>query len=298
TYVSAPWGDEYSANEISSQGDGQDNLHFAGLDHDAESNTDHAMFRQYSPTQGRWMSPDPYTGSYDFSDPQSLNRYAYVGNSPLGATDPTGLDGEVGGAGGCVGAVVFLGGNVGADANCAFGFLIHWLSGGPKFKGSLQPRPSNGNWDEQGAYYHSPYSSIASMIGDVGGLSTPGCEFGSCGSSFLNQTPIKENKTLQQKIAELAAAGVFVGPFETKYSPFHKGQITLRDNNWFCSQHVALDQGSGSGGHPVTGEYHYDLVNPWKLTPVTTYWHTLLDLVPDKIQDRFPSFPTGSDLCK
>jgi hypothetical protein len=124
------------------------------------------------------------------------------------------------------------------------------------------------------------------------------CEFGACGSGFLDQTPIKENKTLQQKISELAAAGIFVGPFETKHSPFHKGQITLRDNNWFCSQHVALNQGSGSGGHPVTGEYHYDLVNPWKLTPVTTYWHTILDLVPDKIQDRFPSFPTGSDLCK
>lgn len=124
------------------------------------------------------------------------------------------------------------------------------------------------------------------------------CEFGACGSSFLNQTQINENKTLQQKIAELEAAGVYVGPLETKYSPFHKGQITLRDNKWFCSQHVALDQGSGSGGKPVTGEYHYDLVNPWAYIPTSTVFHTLYDLIPDKIQDRFPKFLTGSDLCK
>jgi hypothetical protein len=34
------------------------------------------------------MSPDPAGGS--LSDPQTLNRYAYVRNSPLAATDPTG----------------------------------------------------------------------------------------------------------------------------------------------------------------------------------------------------------------
>jgi RHS repeat-associated protein len=64
---------------------------FATLDHDTESNTDHAQFRQYSPTQGRWLSPDPYDGSYDFTNPQSFNRYAYVYNNPLTFTDPTGL---------------------------------------------------------------------------------------------------------------------------------------------------------------------------------------------------------------
>ena len=32
------------------------------------------------------MSPDPYNGSYDLSNPQSLNRYSYVGNMPVGFT--------------------------------------------------------------------------------------------------------------------------------------------------------------------------------------------------------------------
>ena len=66
---------------------------FATLERDAESGLDHAMFRQYSSTQGRWMSPDPYNGSYDFSNPQSFNRYAYVKNNPLSMVDPSGLSG-------------------------------------------------------------------------------------------------------------------------------------------------------------------------------------------------------------
>ncbi|WP_263418904.1 RHS repeat-associated core domain-containing protein [Terriglobus albidus] len=173
---SAPFGQIFT-------GGSNDPYKFTGKERDQESGLDYSTFRMYASTVGRWMSPDPYLGSIDLSNPQSLNRYAYVGNSPLTTIDPTGLDGvgAAGGAGGCLGAVVTGGANVGADASCVFGFLTHWLFSGPKFKGSLEPRPSNGNWDEQGAYHHSPYSSIASMIGDVGGLSAPGCDFGACG---------------------------------------------------------------------------------------------------------------------
>jgi RHS repeat-associated protein len=86
SYVSYPWGEGYSASGADS-----DPYHFAMLDHDSESFTEHAQFRQYSSTQGRWMSPDPYDGSYDATDPQSLNRYGYVLNNPLGFVDPIGL---------------------------------------------------------------------------------------------------------------------------------------------------------------------------------------------------------------
>ena len=82
--------------------------HFAGLDEDGSLSTglSHASFRDYSSVQARWMNPDPYDGSYNLSDPQSLNRYAYVENNPLFASDPSGQDmidiftGEGGGGGG------------------------------------------------------------------------------------------------------------------------------------------------------------------------------------------------------
>jgi RHS repeat-associated protein len=67
-----------------------DASHFATLDHDYE--TDHALFRRYSNAQARMMSPDPCSGSYDFSNPQSFSRYAYALNNPLSNVDPSGRE--------------------------------------------------------------------------------------------------------------------------------------------------------------------------------------------------------------
>jgi RHS repeat-associated protein len=50
-----------------------------------------AMARRYS-VGGRFSQPDPYGGSYNFADPQSFNRYAYVGGDPVNRRDPSGLD--------------------------------------------------------------------------------------------------------------------------------------------------------------------------------------------------------------
>ena len=69
-YTSLAFGDDYTANVSGSYGD-QDNNHYAQLDRDAESNTDHALYRQYYNTWGRWMSPDPDNGSYDISNPRA-----------------------------------------------------------------------------------------------------------------------------------------------------------------------------------------------------------------------------------
>ena len=38
------------------------------------------------------MSPDPYYGSYDINNPQSMNRYSYALNMPLSFVDPSGRD--------------------------------------------------------------------------------------------------------------------------------------------------------------------------------------------------------------
>src|SRR5439155_24672473 len=56
--------------------------------------SDEAMFRRFNRWHSRFDQPDPYEGSYDLSDPQSLNRYAYTQNDPANFVDPTGLDSQ------------------------------------------------------------------------------------------------------------------------------------------------------------------------------------------------------------
>jgi RHS repeat-associated protein len=60
-----------------------------GKERDAESGLDYFGARYNSSSMGRFMSPDPLGG--DLTNPQSLNKYAYVLNNPLTNTDPTGL---------------------------------------------------------------------------------------------------------------------------------------------------------------------------------------------------------------
>jgi RHS repeat-associated protein len=67
-----------------------DKLFFTTYERDAESGNDYAMARTYINRLGRFSSPDPLSG--DTSDPQSLNRYTYVRNVPVGAMDPSGMD--------------------------------------------------------------------------------------------------------------------------------------------------------------------------------------------------------------
>jgi len=51
------------------------------------------MFRRHNRWHSRFDQPDPYDGSYDFTEPQSFNRYSYVQNDPVNFVDPTGLCG-------------------------------------------------------------------------------------------------------------------------------------------------------------------------------------------------------------
>jgi RHS repeat-associated protein len=91
TSYSLPYGDALSVS-----GSDTDPQHFALLDHDggASSGLEHAAYREYHATSGRWLSPDPYSGSYSLSSPQSMNRYVYALNNPLTMVDPLGLDAE------------------------------------------------------------------------------------------------------------------------------------------------------------------------------------------------------------
>jgi RHS repeat-associated protein len=62
---------------------------FTAQERDDETGLDFMHARYHSSTQGRFTSVDPLSGHP--VAPQSWNGYAYVGNSPLNATDPTGM---------------------------------------------------------------------------------------------------------------------------------------------------------------------------------------------------------------
>jgi RHS repeat-associated protein len=85
SYTSLPFGDGLTAS-----GSDTDAYHYVRQDSDT-ADLQHATYREFSSVQGRWFRPDPDDGSYDITDPQSLNRYSYAGNSPTVLTDPSGL---------------------------------------------------------------------------------------------------------------------------------------------------------------------------------------------------------------
>jgi RHS repeat-associated protein len=167
TYSYTPYGEL-----LSSSGTG-DAYMFSGLEWDSEINSYHAQYRQMMGVEGRWLTTDPYRGSYDWGDPQSLNRYAYVNGRAMWATDRSGLDGDpftVVMMGYCThtfgvgcfspGAVigVVAAAVVGVLAEITHGFGL-W--GKPAFHGSLKPRP---NAHDDGCNLVTPASTSSQAI--------------------------------------------------------------------------------------------------------------------------------------
>jgi RHS repeat-associated protein len=82
----APFGEQYATS-------GTSDASFTGQNADTTSTLYDFTFREHSPSQGRWISPDPAgVAVADITNPQSWNRYAYVLGSPLNMIDPSGLD--------------------------------------------------------------------------------------------------------------------------------------------------------------------------------------------------------------
>ena len=68
-------------------------MSFTGQNSDTNAGLYDFTFREYSPSQGRWVSPDPAgADAADPTTPQSWNRYAYVLNNPMSAIDLEGQD--------------------------------------------------------------------------------------------------------------------------------------------------------------------------------------------------------------
>src|SRR5207253_5041796 len=109
-----PFGEELFANQggrTTTQGYSvADNVRqkFTSKERDNETSLDYFLARYYSSTQGRFTSPDEFTGGphelfvstgdskkqaipyAEITQPQSLNKYTYVYNNPCRYTDPDG----------------------------------------------------------------------------------------------------------------------------------------------------------------------------------------------------------------
>jgi RHS repeat-associated protein len=82
----AAFGEAYSQS-------GTTDLSFTGQEQDTVPRIHDFLFRRFVPAQGRWLSPDPAgLMASNPANPQSWNRYAYVGNSPMALIDPLGLE--------------------------------------------------------------------------------------------------------------------------------------------------------------------------------------------------------------
>ena len=81
----APFGENYAET-------GTTDRNFTGQNQDLATDLYDFLYREYHPTQGRWIQPDPAgLNVIDSTNPQTWNRYGYAEQSPLGAVDPFGL---------------------------------------------------------------------------------------------------------------------------------------------------------------------------------------------------------------
>ena len=83
-----PYGEGYASS-------GSVDLNFTGQNQDTVSGLYDFLFREYNANHGRWPWPDPAgMGAVSMGNPQTWNRYAYVGNMPLSDVDALGLLGR------------------------------------------------------------------------------------------------------------------------------------------------------------------------------------------------------------
>jgi len=146
-------------------------LGYAGGLEDPETGWLRLGVRDYDPSTGRWTSPDP-----SLFDSKDLNRYVYVGNSPLTQRDLTGLEGFE------FGFFAGLGGKIRANWDDGGFSLCAGVGVGYGATASYSP---NSGLDRTGGSFEAEMSAGIGGIGYGSSLSYDDCGFHPGGSASL-----------------------------------------------------------------------------------------------------------------
>ncbi|HXN74379.1 MAG TPA: RHS repeat-associated core domain-containing protein [Candidatus Acidoferrales bacterium] len=152
--------------EMTTQTTCESNYKFSGYERDAETGLDYAFARYYNSRLARFMSADPLGGGT--SDPQSLNRYAYVENAPMNSIDPSGMYHYCPAPGGC---------DWGED-DSPFMAWIPWLTSYPTWLAGGYIYGENGDWSMAGYSWQyglmpiiwggsGPYGNVKDLIRQI-----------------------------------------------------------------------------------------------------------------------------------
>ena len=260
-----PWGQSWSLAGT------QKELRFASLQpRDPETGLDPTPNRLFASTYGRWLSPDPAAGSV--LNPQSLNRYGYVVNSPTVLTDPLGLQGCPGWARAwqCIEPHHMFAGPPGVR----LGFL--WGGSGWVYSAlnSIQWTETITTYEFQIVTVHGT-SAVVTIDGVLydDSLWAPGVTYWIPTGKVIDEIQFIQTSAttwtfvsshpFYETLGRFVQAGFHLAPFDL-LNRLHPGQLDLRDNSVICSAHVAINKNSGGApGAPTTGDIHLDTVNPY-----------------------------------
>ena len=278
----APYGEMYAHS-------GSFDMTFTGSTY-----TDHASdlydfpAREYHPTWGRWLRPDPAgLAAVDLSNPQSLNRYAYGLNRPTSVTDPLGLNckvtdtcgGQNGGAGYNDARPFYPGGcpaffpeecwppNVSQETLAAeAAYIAYNCIGCVTFQGNLYGQDYDRTFPSSDAYFDWRSSLAALPINQIIAAYALGCQYatnpcGSNNSASVRYVGLTYNVTLNGNPLNQTAAAE--AGYKDPLGYFHREPDGTPDPSYYLGfgNLLGIDAGhvvATSGGV----EAHYDSWGP------------------------------------
>jgi RHS repeat-associated protein len=249
TCQSLPFGDDPSMTQCTPTAPVTEQF-FTGKERDAESGNDYFGARYYGSSMGRFMSPDP--GWYlqaDVQNPQSWNQYSYVLNNPLINTDPDGRecvwddgsfdsadDKQTGNAEGC---------------SSQGGTYVN----PDLFENALLTNGQNANY-QRGDWSADANSTLQQSWVDPSATIT--------GSPMQNGN-FTSNMSMNDFISMMQQSNFYLSDMDQALADHHLSAhngIQMRQDKEGCNLHVNIDRNSGQDGKPVTGDFHYDVLNP------------------------------------